>query len=69
MRVEDLKFGVHPVKHKDESGEIIFNLSVIEAIGGIKGVCSLSNKRRPKNAKHLMLTNTVRDWIGRMEYI
>ncbi len=69
MKIDDLKIGVHRVKHKDESGEITFNLSVINVIGGIKGVCGFSDNKKPRNAKHLMLTDEIRNWIGRMEYI
>lgn len=65
MNPSNLFPGIYRVKIDD----LEFNLSVVMGFG-LNGVAGYQDgEKRPRRGKHLMLTDSIRNWIERMELV
>lgn len=68
MNIDQLKPGIYRVRITDTGGTVSFNLSVRQSYGLLFAGGFMGDKK-PRRLKHLMLTDSVRNWIGEMELV
>lgn len=69
MNIDQLKPGIYHVRIRDPHGPENFNLSVVEGCGVVAVAAFMPDRGVPRRGKHLLLTDTVRNWIAEMELV
>ena len=69
MKANQLTPGIHAVRISDSLGTVDFNLSVVQSVGMLGVAAFKPGQKIPARGKHLMLSDSVRNWIGEMELV
>jgi hypothetical protein len=68
MDLTNLKVGIYTVKHPER--EKPFMLSIVKELGCIWGVAGYEiGEKVPRRRKHLMLSESVKKWLGELEIV
>lgn len=69
MNPSQLKPGIYRVRHTDQGGSLVLNISVREYHGLNLVAGFLDSEKQPRKGRHKMMTAVVREWIEHMELI
>lgn len=69
MNASQLTPGIYVVRIRDPHGQENFNLSVVDGCGVMAVAAFMPGQKIPRRGKHLLLTDSVRNWIGQMELV